>query len=143
MTKLTRFPVPPPMNEEDISINLLKQILVKVDQLTASISGVQIDQATIRGEFSTKILEQSTLVDAKLLAVERRFEEKMGTRAEKVDKWFDDMQEEFSHYQTKMEGRMTSTSVKVGVIFSGATVLIGGIIAVVVRYLSLGGHPNQ
>jgi hypothetical protein len=128
------------MTDDTLVKELLQQILTKVEILSAHIGAVQIEQANVRGEFSTKVLEQSNMFDAKLLAMERRFDDKMTARSEKVDKWFDDMQEAFNHYQTTMEGRITSVSVKVGAISGGITLVVGAIVAIIVRYLTIQSH---
>jgi hypothetical protein len=137
VTHLTRFsPTPHPMADENLVNELLAQILGQVSTLNNTIHSIQIDQAKTRGEMATKVLEQANIFDLKLMDAERRTEAKMSARAEKIEGWLDEMQQAFSKYQTTMEGRMTSVSVKIASITGGITLVIGGIVAMIVRYFS-------
>lgn len=135
---------------------LLRQLIEKVDGLKDQVATMKVDSATVRGDLMSQILLQSNNYDTKLLNLERRFDTKLAEqseklharisdRAEKVDGWFDQMQQEFakgqkefSEFQTKNEGRMTGISVKVGLIFSGITVVLVALVTGLIRWLTSG-----
>ena len=119
------------MNEETLIMSMLQKALDKLDVLTSVIAATQLDHEKTKGETTKSILEQSTLTDTKLIEMERRIEHKISARAEKVDKWFDDMQTAIS----SVENKITGVSIKVGIISTGATLLIGGIVTAIVKFL--------
>jgi hypothetical protein len=128
--------MPPIESDGGLVESLLREVLNEIKSLTTQINIMQVDQANLRGDTAARILEQANVFDAKLLAAERRIEDKMAARAEKVDGWFDAMQTEFSNYKTSTESRITAVSIKVGAIIGGVSIVISGVVALVVRYFS-------
>lgn len=114
---------------------MLQQVLNNIEGLKNQIANIHVDHANLRGDFSTRLLEQVTVTDTKLMALERRFEEKIAKRAERVDDWFEDMQRMLTEYKIAMESRITAVSVKVGIIFAISSVVVATIIGIIIRAL--------
>lgn len=131
------------MDNEQLLESLMRQVLSSVEGLKAQISTIQVDQAKLQGDFSTRLLEQHTVFDTKLLALERSFDQKMQRREEKVDGWFDEMQKTLEVYKISMEGRITTVSVKIGLIFAISSVVIATIVGVIIRALMAASSAAQ
>lgn len=119
----------------DLIQSMLRELLAKVDTLHGQMTGIEVAHATLRGDMASKILEQSSTLDNKIILLERRIEEKMQARAEKVDKWFDDMGEAFNQYKLTMESKMTSITVKVGIVFSVVTAILVAITTAIMKWI--------
>jgi Skp family chaperone for outer membrane proteins len=119
------------MENEILFESLLQQIAdnttamgKKLETLTNQLQMIQIDHANFKGEISTQILRQNLAYDQKISELERRFDDRLQRRDEKVDTAI-----------TDVKTNMSSISVKVSVVFSVVTLIIGGIIAALAKLL--------
>lgn len=122
-------------NSNTLIQQMFETVIAKIDTLSNLITATQLDHANLRGELTTKILEMGTTFDTKLILAERRLDERHERRNEKVDGCFDVQDKAFSDYKVEMEKKITTISVKMGVIFSLATAVIVAVITVITRLI--------
>lgn len=125
---------------------MFKTVISEIRGLSTQITTTQLDHANLRGELTKAILEQGNNFDSKIQTVERRMVEKHDRRKEKVDELFAGFEDKFTkyqiafaatfnEYQLAMERKITTVSVKMGIIFSLVTVILGAVIAGLARYI--------
>jgi hypothetical protein len=138
--------LPMPEYNNNLIEEMFKTVISEIRSLSTQITSTQLDHANLRGELTKAILEQGNNFDSKIQTVERRMVEKHDRRKEKVDDLFAGFEDKFTkyqiafaatfnEYQLAMERKITTVSVKMGIIFSLVTVILGAVIAGLARYI--------
>lgn len=110
----------------------LDKILEKIDQLNERIAEIKVRSANERAstveKFSTMVFETTKRFDGKLVENERSYSRQFNAQDDKYQSKFEEFTREFAAYRLSMERKITTVSVKVGLIFSIATSILVSII---------------
>lgn len=110
----------------------LDKILEKIDALNERITEIKVRSANERAstveKFSTMVFETTKRFDGKLVENERSYSRQFNAQDDKYQSKFEEFTREFAAYRLQMERKITTVSVKVGLIFSIATSILVSII---------------